>query len=278
MSDFLLQNWPRLLFLAIFVPLILVPLVRALLFSEKKHRKSMDALQQYLQMKRPQLLSEHFPDTTWQEPCNYTELSGKLYQSYEFHMQMHFPEETINLTHQISRSAQYYGREDTDYKWVFYNYYQLAAVSEASLHPLLSGSFQTMNHTFSPLRGAEKLADLIGDPERMAAYRQAKTSDTVRLGSAGQLFYERIPREEWDAFVASGVLDKIEQLLTIWKGIGKVSLLYQDHALTFTIADTPVYNQPYQCLEEDFLIAHAEQFRQSANALSDIYHCLVHFI
>ena len=75
-----------------------------------------------------------------------------------------------------------------------------------------------------------------------------------------------------------GVLDKIEQLLTIWKGIGKVSLLYQDHALAFTIADTPVYNQPYQCLEEDFLIAHAEQFRQSANALSDIHHCLIHFI
>ena len=161
MSDFLLQNWSKLLFLVIFVPLILVPLVRALLFSGKKHRKSMDALQQYLQMKRPQLLSEHFPDTTWQEPCNYTELSNNLYQSYEFHMQMHFPADTINLTHQLSRSAQYYGREDTDYKWVFYNHYQLAAVSESSLYPLLSGSFQTMNHTFSPLRGAEKLADLI---------------------------------------------------------------------------------------------------------------------
>lgn len=277
MSDFLLQNWSKLLFLAIFVPLILVPLIRALFFSGKKHQKSMEALQQYLQTKRPQLLSEHFPDVTWQESRNYTELSKTLYRSYEFHMQMRFQKASITLVHQLYRSAQYYGRDDTDYKWVFYNHYQLTAINESSLHPLLSGSFHTMNHTFSPLRGAEKLADLIGDPERMAAYRQSQTSDTVRLGSAGQLSYERIPRKEWDAFAASGVLNTIEQLLTIWKGIGKVSLTYQDHALTFTIADTPVYNQPYQCLEEDFLIEHAELFRQSAKALSDIYTCLLDF-
>lgn len=278
MSDFILLNWPKLLFLAIFVPLILVPLIRVLFLSGQKHRNAMETLQKYLQTKRPRLLAEQFPECTWQEPHDYTTLTKDFYQSYEFRMQRSFPENTITLMHQLSRSAQYYGRDDTDYKWVYYNHYQLAASGESSLQPRLSGFFQTMSHAFSPLRGAEKLADLIGDPERMAAYRQAKTSDVVRLGTAGQLCYEHIPCEEWNAFVSNGVLNKMEQLLIIWKGFGKVSLLYQDHALTFTITDTAVYNQPYQCLQADFLIEHADRFRQSTELLSTIYECMIHFM
>ena len=278
MSDFILLNWPKLLFLAIFIPFILVPLVRVLLFSGKKHQKSMDTLQQYLQRERPQLLARHFSGYIWQEPIDYTRLTKDFYKSYEFHMQKAFQEETITLTHRLYWNAQYYGREDTDYKWVYYNQYQIEPVYESSAHPLLSGSFYTMNHTFSPIRGAERIADLIGNPERMAAYRQGKTSDTIRLGLAGQLSYEYISRTEWEAFAASGVLVQIEQLLSLWKGIAKVSLSYQDHALAFTVSDTVVYNQPYQCLQQDFLIEHAKRFRQSMEQLAGIYGCMIHFM
>ena len=160
MSDFILLNWPKLLFLAIFIPFILVPLVRVLLFSGKKHQKSMDTLQQYLQRERPQLLARHFSGYTWREPIDYTRLAKDFYKSYEFHMQKVFQEETITLTHRLYRNAQYYGREDTDYKWVYYNQYQIEPVYESSARPLLSGSFYTMNHTYSPMRGAERIADL----------------------------------------------------------------------------------------------------------------------
>lgn len=74
-------------------------------------------------------------------------------------------------------------------------------------------------------------------------------------------------------FVAKGALIKMEHLLRLWEDEVHVCLSYNDNDLTFTIKENTHKNNNYhafKCLERDFPVEHAEQFRQTMDIFSFI--------